>query len=148
MISFCIFYHFQDAHFIRCIQTNGEKKNGEFNDELVLKQLKTSSVISHAKFIRYGYSKRIDLQKLAVVCAPIEEKVIKLCGSQSKFYSTVMLSLGLDRNEFKMGNDMIFIRSNKFDLVKGLLLAPLNEKANESTISISDPVSQQRFELE
>lgn len=94
------------------------------------------SVISHAKFIRFGYSKRIPLQKLVLACEPIESSLIKICGSQSKMYSIVMLSLGFQRNEFKMGNDVIFMRSNKFHLLEEFMSETLSEQeANKLAIN-------------
>lgn len=130
--------------FIRCIQPNEEKQNGMFNNELVLKQLKTSSVISHAKFIRFGYSKRIAFQKLVDACEPIKKKLINVCGNPSKFYLIVMQSLGFNRNEFQMGNDVIFIRSNKFHLMEEFLSETQSKKANQSGITLSESIPQKR----
>lgn len=108
-------------HFIRCIQPNNEKQNGKFDDELILKQLKTSSIISHAEFVRFGYSKRIDVQRIVEACKPIERGLSKVCPNQSKLCTYVMLYLGFKLNEFKMGKDVIFCRSNQFHLIEHFL---------------------------
>lgn len=115
------FQLFQNVHFIRCIRPNSEKRYENFNDELVLQQLKTSSIISHAEFIRFGYSMRIDVRKIIEACKPIEKKLMKVCVNQSKLCLYVMLYLGFKLNEFKMGKDVIFCRSNKFHLVEQFL---------------------------
>lgn len=132
--------NFQHVHFIRCIQPNNAKKNENFDDELVLKQLKTSSIISHAEFIRFGYSKRIDVQRIVEACKPIEKRLIKLCGNQSKLCSYVMLYLGFKLNEFKMGKDLIFCRSNKFHLLERFLSSLNSSNLEEigSTISVTN----------
>lgn len=87
------------------------------DEGFVLEQLHTSSTVSYAKFIRYGYPKRIDFKKLVDACKPIKSKLEKACG-KSNFYSKVLLSMGLKLNEFKFGNDTIFFRSKKFHLVE------------------------------
>lgn len=103
--------------FIRCILPNNEKQNGKFEDGLVLKQLITSSTISYAKFIRFGYAKHVALQKIIDECKCIENKFGKWSDNQLNFYSKVLLAIGLRLKDFKMGNDSVFFRSNKFHLL-------------------------------
>lgn len=104
-------------HFICCVLPNNEKQNEKFDDELVLKQLKTSSVISYAKFIRFGYAEHVTLQKIIDECKYVEKKLDKWSNNQFNFYSKVLLSIGFRLKDFKMGNDSVFFRSNKFYLL-------------------------------
>lgn len=108
---------FQDVHFIRCILPNYEKRIGDFSEKLILEQLKTSSVVSYAKFVRFGYPKRIPIQKMIEICKSIEEKFKKMY-TQKYFYRKVLLTLGFKIKDFKMGNDEIFFRSDKFHLLE------------------------------
>lgn len=103
---------------MRCILPNNEKKYGNFEEELVLKQLKTSSVISYARFIRFGFSKHIELQQLVDKCKLIEDKLNTARLDRSQFYSKVLLSIGFRLEEFRIGNGVIFFRSNKFELLE------------------------------
>lgn len=132
-----IFNYFQHVHFIRCIQPNNEKRKENFDDELVLKQLKTSSIISHAEFIRFGYSKRINVQSIVEACKPIEKRLTKLCANPSKLCSYVMLYLGFKLNEFKLGKDVIFCRSNKFHLLEQFLSSLNTSNLEEIGTTIS-----------
>lgn len=77
--------------------------------------------MAFAKFIRFGYSKSIDLQDLADKCKSIEDKFSYGGLNRSKYYSKVLLSLGFGLDEFKIGNDVIFVRSNKFELMEQFL---------------------------
>lgn len=108
-------------HFIRCVLPNNHKQQGQFDEESVLRQLRTSCIVPYAKFIRFGYSKRISFQELSNKCKILEDKFVKDFPNRKHFYSKVLLSIGFGREEFKMGSDMIFFRSNKFGLLKTFL---------------------------
>lgn len=105
-------------HFIRCILPNSEKHYDKFNEEVVLNQLKTSCTIAYANFIRFGYAKSIPLKKLTDKCETVEKKLVKTGLGRLSFYSNVLLSIGLKIEDFKIGNETIFFRFNKFDLVE------------------------------
>lgn len=104
-------------YFIRCIIPNNDKQNAKFDEELVLRQLKTSCTISYAKFIRFGYTKRIDFKDLVDKCEPLEQKFIKYCYDRMHFYSKVLLSIGFILEDF----NAIFFRSKKFQLLEDFL---------------------------
>lgn len=105
-------------HFIRCILPNHDKKNGKFEEELVLNQLNTSCTVSYANFIRFGYSKSVAFEEFVEKCRSVEEKWTKGNADRASFYSKVLLSIGFKNNECKMGNEAIFLRSNKFVLLE------------------------------
>lgn len=109
-------------HFIRCILPNNNKQNGKFEEELVLSQLNTTCTVSYANFIRFGYSKSVPLEELVEKCRPVEEKWIRANADRSSFYSKVLLSIGFKLDEFKMGNEAIFCRSNKYVLLENFLV--------------------------
>lgn len=94
---------------------NNNKQNGRFDEELVLSQLNTSCTVSYAKFIRFGYSKSVTLQELDQKCSSIVKKFAKASVSRSIFYSKLFLSIGFKLEEFTIGNEAIFFRSNKFE---------------------------------
>lgn len=116
-IFFRLFF-FQNAYFVRCISPNYEKRSKIFDNELVLMQLKTSSTIAYANFLRFGYPTRIAFQDLVNACKPIEDKLKNTCIWSTSFYTKVLLYIGITLKDFKMGNDTIFFRSNKIHLVE------------------------------
>lgn len=105
-------------HFIRCIIPNKVKQCGHFEEELILSQLNTSCVLSYARFIRFGFSKCIDFEKLVKKCRLSEDDLNKELIDPLIFYSEVLLSIGFKFDEFKIGNGAIFLNSNKFELME------------------------------
>lgn len=67
-----LFSFFKDLHFIRCILPNNDKQKENFEEALVLSQLKTTCTVSYANFIRFGYSKCVSINQLAEMCKPVE----------------------------------------------------------------------------
>lgn len=105
--------------FINCILPNNEKENGKFVDELVLRQLMTSSTIAYAQFIRFGFSKHVALQTIISQCKQLGEKLkIPFNVDPKNLYLRVLLPIGFGPKDFKMGNELIFFRSNKIHLLE------------------------------
>lgn len=105
-------------HFIRCILPNNIKQKKVFEEVSVLGQLKTSCTVSYTNFVRFGYSKSVAFEKLAEKCRLVEEKWKKKYVDRLSFYSKVLLSIGFKVDEFKMGKEAIFLRSNKIALLE------------------------------
>lgn len=118
--------YLQDLHFVRCILPNHCKQYGNFMEDFVLKQLNTSCVFSYARFIRLGFSKHIDFEELSIKCKVLEDK-LKRRMDRSEFYSKVFLSVGFRIEEFKIGRDAIFFRSNKFEILEKLFFDMTSE---------------------
>lgn len=95
---------------------------------MVLQQLNTSSTISYAKFMRYGYPKRLILQELVNLCRPLENELKSF--ERTVLYKKCFLSLGLELKDFKMGNNTIFFRLNKFNLIEKFIHDLKNNSTN------------------
>lgn len=80
--------------------------------------MNTSCTISYANFMKFGYPKRIYLQDLVNVCKELENNLKTISIKQSNFYSKVLLSIGFKLKDFKMGNNAIFFRAEKFHLLE------------------------------
>lgn len=74
--------------------------------------------MAYINFIRFGYSKSVPFTELVEMCGSVEEKWNKKYANRGSFYSKVLLSLGYKFDDFKMGKDAIFFRSNKFVLME------------------------------
>lgn len=136
---YLIFRLFQHSYYVRCIKPNNEKKMGMFDEQFVLRQLNTSSTVAYAKFIRFGYPKRIAIQQILDPCKVIENKLMKMCSDRSNFCSKILLSIGFKLSDFKIGNDTIFFRSNKFHLMEEFFSdfnAASSKSETEITISV------------
>lgn len=75
-------------------------------------------MVSYAKFIRFGYSERIDFQEFADRFKFLEDKFKIDRDGRTNFYSKILLSIGFSREEFKMGTETIFFRLNKLEVLK------------------------------
>lgn len=111
-------YSSQDLHFIRCILPNNEKRRGEFEEKLVLKQLFTSSIIAYANFMRFGYPNHVAVNKIIGQCRSLENKLSKAYNDRLDFCSKVLSFIGFKPEDYKKGTDEIFFRSNKFHLLE------------------------------
>lgn len=119
-VSYNFFIFFKEAHFVRCILPNNTKQRGKFDDELVLRQLITSSTIAFARFMRFGYSEHISLEKMMGEFKLVETKLNKWSANRSNFYSKVLIALGYKLADFKIGRDLIFFRTNKIRLLEDI----------------------------
>lgn len=68
--------------------------------------------------MRYGYPKRTPLQKFIDECKCIETKFNKMGLNRSEFYTKVLLAIGFKFEDFKMTNNTIFFRLNKFQMLE------------------------------
>lgn len=107
-------------YFVRCILPNNDKKGDIFEEEMVLRQLLTSSTISYGKFIRFGYSNHVPYQKIFEACKSVE-RLRKHCVDRSDFCLKILLSMGFKLNDFKMGCNAIAFRANKIHMLEELL---------------------------
>lgn len=109
---------FQTCHFIRCVKPCSNTNPEQFDIEMVLNQLKSSSTLSYIDFIRLGFPMRIPLEQLEKLYTPHYH----LCSDPNQFYTELFLSLGFCLGDFKLGKDHIFFRSNKNELMQKVLL--------------------------
>lgn len=71
--------------------------------------------MSYAKFVRFGFSKSVTLQEFDQNCGFLLEIFAKASVNRSMFYSKVLFFIGFKNEEFTIGNEAIFCRSNKIE---------------------------------
>lgn len=89
----------------------------------MLEQLKTSSTIAYAEFMRSGYPIHISLQNFLNIFKPLNEKLSNICIKN--FVTKCLLSMGLKLRDFRIGTEYIFLRSKRFDVVDQLFSSDL-----------------------
>lgn len=77
----------------------------EFNDFMVLQQLRSSSVFAYVDLVRYGFPIRIPIDQLQNLYAP------HIRGDTKQFLTKLLLSNGYRIGEFKIGNSQVLFRS-------------------------------------
>lgn len=83
-----------------------------------MQQLHTSSIISYAKFIRDGYPKRVAIERIMAECKSVENKLPKAYANRLDFCTKILRFIGLRSQDYKIGDDVIFLRANKLSLLE------------------------------
>jgi myosin heavy chain 9/10/11/14 len=103
--------HSTHPHFVRCILPNHKKKPKQFNNLLVLDQLRCNGVLEGIRIARTGFPNRLSF-------AEFRQRYEVLCKNMPKGYlegqaaATIMLEkLGLDRSLFRIGITKVFFRA-------------------------------------
>ncbi|PKS09414.1 hypothetical protein jhhlp_004029 [Lomentospora prolificans] len=112
--------HSTHPHFVRCILPNHKKRPKQFNNLLVLDQLRCNGVLEGIRIARTGFPNRLAF-------AEFRQRYEVLCRDMPKGYLegqsavAIMLDkLGLDRTLYRVGLTKVFFRAG--------VLAELEEK--------------------
>ncbi|ESU14588.1 hypothetical protein FGSG_08719 [Fusarium graminearum PH-1] len=103
--------HLTHPHFVRCILPNHKKKPKEFNNLLVLDQLRCNGVLEGIRIARTGFPNRLPF-------AEFRQRYEVLCQNMPKGYlegqaaaSLMLEKLGLDRSLYRVGLTKVFFRA-------------------------------------
>ncbi|KAM4065274.1 myosin head (motor domain) domain-containing protein [Hirsutella rhossiliensis] len=112
--------HSTHPHFVRCILPNHKKRPKQFNNLLVLDQLRCNGVLEGIRIARTGFPNRLPF-------AEFRQRYEVLCSNMPKGYlegqaaaSLMLEKLGLDKALFRVGLSKVFFRAG--------VLAELEEK--------------------
>lgn len=89
----------------------------KFDECMVLRQLRSSSTLAYADFVRFGFPLRISVAKMQSLYAPYYH----ICASARKFHMKLLLAIGLRIGQFKLGQNFIFFRSDQHEKMQQLL---------------------------
>lgn len=115
--NLCLICFFsQELHYIRCVLPNSNRKKGTFEDQLVLNQLNTSSVVAYAEFMKYPA--RVDLKTVSNFCGSLRNSYPHICKNKD-LIATCLFSFGIQQKDFKVGKEFVFIRikQDEFDQI-------------------------------
>ncbi|KAF5704176.1 myosin heavy chain [Fusarium mundagurra] len=103
--------HSTHPHFVRCILPNHKKKPKQFNNLLVLDQLRCNGVLEGIRIARTGFPNRLPF-------AEFRQRYEVLCQDMPKGYlegqaaaSLMLEKLGLDRALYRVGLTKVFFRA-------------------------------------
>ena len=103
--------HSTHPHFVRCILPNHKKRPKQFNNLLVLDQLRCNGVLEGIRIARTGFPNRLPF-------AEFRARYEVLCPNMPSGYlegqeaATIMLEkLGLDKQLYRVGLTKVFFRS-------------------------------------
>lgn len=89
----------------------------KFDECMILRQLRSSSTLAYADFVRFGFPLRIAVTEMDNLYAPH----YNICADARKFHMKLLLAIGLRIGEFKLGQNYILFRSNQRDKLEKLL---------------------------
>jgi myosin protein heavy chain len=103
--------HSTHPHFVRCIIPNHKKRPKQFNNLLVLDQLRCNGVLEGIRIARTGFPNRLPF-------AEFRQRYEVLCRDMPKGYlegqaaaATMLEKLGLDRALYRVGLTKVFFRA-------------------------------------
>ncbi|GJN81541.1 hypothetical protein PLIIFM63780_005075 [Purpureocillium lilacinum] len=103
--------HSTHPHFVRCILPNHKKRPKQFNNLLVLDQLRCNGVLEGIRIARTGFPNRLPF-------AEFRQRYEVLCSNMPKGYlegqaaASIMLEkLGLDKALYRVGLTKVFFRA-------------------------------------
>ena len=104
--------HSTHPHFVRCILPNHKKRPKQFNNLLVLDQLRCNGVLEGIRIARTGFPNRLSFaefrQRYEVLCRDMP-KGVYLEGQAAA--TMILDKLGMDRALFRIGLTKVFFRS-------------------------------------
>lgn len=100
-----------NPNFVRCIIPNHEKRAGKIDAPLVLDQLRCNGVLEGIRICRQGFPNRIPFQEFRQRYELLTPNVInKGFMDGKKACETMIRSLELDQNLYRIGQSKIFFR--------------------------------------
>lgn len=103
--------HSTHPHFVRCILPNHKKKPKQFNNVLVLDQLRCNGVLEGIRIARTGFPNRLPFSEF-------RQRYEVLCQNMPKGYlegqaaaSLMLEKLGLDKTLYRVGLTKVFFRA-------------------------------------
>nr|XP_033321670.1 unconventional myosin IC isoform X4 [Megalopta genalis]XP_033321671.1 unconventional myosin IC isoform X4 [Megalopta genalis] len=104
----------KEPSYIRCIKPNDFKMSHQFNDKIVLHQVKYLGLMENLRVRRAGFAYRRPyeqfLQRYKSLCS---ETWPNYHGSAKDGVQILVCSLGFEEEEYRMGNTKLFIRFPK-----------------------------------
>lgn len=105
---------FQNPHFIRCIKANNDGIIDLFDSNIIKPQLKANSIVPYINLMRKGYPTRISYAQFF----PNFDDYLpgEILTNQKKLAELLLLTIGCETTDFKLGETHIFFRPGKSDL--------------------------------
>lgn len=115
-------------HFVRCILPNENKNPGEFNEKLVLEQLRCNGVLEGIRIARCGYPNRITFEKFAKHYSILSNNSVDQHKDFKYTCELILKDMTLDPDSYKIGITKLFFRNG--------VLASIEKKKQAKLCSI------------
>ncbi|ANB14876.1 myosin 1 [Sugiyamaella lignohabitans] len=98
-------------HFVRCIVPNDQKAPKQFDNMLVLDQLRCNGVLEGIRIARTGYPNRLFFSEFRLRYEVLVSNMPKGYIEGQKASELILKNLGLDENLYKVGLTKVFFKS-------------------------------------
>jgi len=103
--------HSTSPHFIRCIVPNETKSPGVVDAALVMHQLTCNGVLEGIRICRKGFPNRLMYADFKHRYKILNGKAVAEISDEKKLASTILESVGLVAEKFRVGNTKVFFRA-------------------------------------
>jgi len=114
-------------HFVRCILPNSDKKPGEFNNKLVLDQLRCNGVLEGIRIARSGYPNRVSFEKFAKHYAILAKRTVDKKSNFKNICELILKDMNLDEEVYKIGITKLFFRNGVLASIEKAKQEKLNQ---------------------
>merc|ERR1719376_1483322 len=103
--------HSTEPHFIRCIVPNTHKAAGVVDAALVMHQLTCNGVLEGIRICRKGFPNRLMYADFKHRYKILNSKAVAEISDEKKLAGTILESVGLVPEKFRVGNTKVFFRA-------------------------------------
>ncbi|VEU19599.1 DEKNAAC100837 [Brettanomyces naardenensis] len=132
-------------HFVRCILPNSNKAAGEFNNKLVLEQLRCNGVLEGIRIARSGYPNRITFEKFAKRYALLADDSSTEGASHKHVCELILKDMNLDPDVYKVGLTKLFFRNGVLASLEKDKQAKLNKIITRFEAMVRGTLSRNRL---
>ncbi|MCJ8731901.1 hypothetical protein PDJAM_G00204550 [Pangasius djambal] len=96
-----------EPFFVRCIRSNAEKREMQFDDDLVLRQLRYTGMLETVRIKRSGYGAKYTFKEFRDefrILLPIQS------SSLQQDIKNLLLKITVDKNNFQIGKTKVFLK--------------------------------------
>ncbi|XP_076828532.1 unconventional myosin-IXb isoform X2 [Brachyhypopomus gauderio] len=99
-----------EPFFIRCIKSNGEQSAMQFDDDLVLRQLRYTGMLETVRIKRSGYCVKYTFKEFAEEYRVLLPKKVSM---PQEDIANLLLKIGIDETRFQIGRTKVFLNETE-----------------------------------
>lgn len=109
-------------HYIKCIKSNSRKLSNEFDMQLVLVQLRYSGALEVVRIRREGYPVNFSFKDFYYEYELLTDRLKNISDENIKRTAAKIANKYLSSEEYQIGNERIFLRSNYEETMNQVLI--------------------------
>uniref|UniRef100_A0A672QPU1 Unconventional myosin-IXb-like n=1 Tax=Sinocyclocheilus grahami TaxID=75366 RepID=A0A672QPU1_SINGR len=107
-----------EPFFVRCIRSNGDKREMHFDDALVLQQLRYTGMLQTVRIRRSGYGAKFTFKEFTDQFRVLLPKEI---STPQQDITNLLTKMGLPRSSFQIGRTKVFLKESERQILQEAL---------------------------